>query len=72
MGLGSAALGRWIQGNKEVFLAGAVAMMSLSLFSAIQEKRKKGKNTGLVVFAVAMVITTALLFYNKVRYGYFI
>lgn len=47
-------------------------MMGLSLFSAIQEKRKKGKNTGLVVFGVAMVITTALLLYNKVRFGYFL
>ncbi|NIQ96042.1 MAG: hypothetical protein GWN87_18920, partial [Desulfuromonadales bacterium] len=51
---------------------GAVAMMGLSLFSAIREKRKRGKNTGLVVFAVALVVTTALLLYNKVRFGYFI
>jgi len=62
----------WIKNNKGVFLTVAVTMMSLSLFSAIQEKRKKGKNTGLIVFACAMVVTTALLFYNKVRYGYFI
>ena len=72
MGLGSAAMGSWIQNNKEVFLGGAVAMMGLSLFSAIQEKRKKGKNTGLIVFGFAMVVTTALLLYNKVRFGYFI
>ena len=65
-------MSNWIQSNKEVFLVGAVAMMSLSLFSAIQEKRKKGKNTGLIVFGFAMVITTALLLYNKVRFGYFI
>ena len=45
--------------------------MTLSLISAIQEKRKKDKNTGLVIFASALLITTALLSYNKIRYGYF-
>jgi hypothetical protein len=47
-------------------------MMTLSLLSAIREKRRKQKNTGLIVFGVALVITALLLGYNRVKYGYFI
>ena len=54
------------------FFSLAIAMMSLSLFSAVREKRRKGKNAGLVAFATALVITALLLSYNKIRYGYFI
>ena len=47
-------------------------MMTLSLFSAIQEKRKKQRNTGLIAFGLALAITVFLLSYNKIKYGYFI
>ena len=47
-------------------------MMTLSLYSAINEKRKKNKNTGLIAFGLAMAITTFLLSYNKAKYGFWI
>lgn len=47
-------------------------MMTLSLVSAVREKRIKGKNTGLAAFGAALVITIFLLSYNKIRFGYFI
>ncbi len=59
-------MGSWIKSNKEVFLGGALFLMALSLFSAIQEKRKKGKNTGIIVFVIALIITTFLLFFNRI------
>jgi len=65
-------MSRWIQAHKLTFFSLAIAMMSLSLFSAVREKRRKGKNAGLVAFATALVITALLLSYNKIRYGYFI
>jgi len=40
--------------------------------SAIQEKKKTGKRTGLIIFIVALVITGALLSYNKIKNGYFL
>jgi len=46
-------------------------MMALSLFSAINEKKKKNTNTGLIAFGLAMAITVFLLGYNKLRYGFF-
>ena len=64
-------MGSWMKSHKGLFLTVALSLMTLSLISAIQEKRKKGKNTGLVIFASALLITTALLSYNKIRYGYF-
>jgi len=66
------AIGEWIQNHKIVFFAGALSLMTMSLVAAIQEKKKKGKNTGLIIFGIALVITSALLSYNKIRYGYFI
>ena len=72
LGLGSAAMSRWIQGHKEVFFAVALSLMTLSLFSAIREKKVHGKNTGLIIFSGALVITATLLSYNKVKYGYFL
>jgi hypothetical protein len=71
LGLGSVAVGRWITGHKWLFLSIALSLMTLSLISAIHEKRKHGKDTGLIVFATALLITAALLSYNKIRYGYF-
>jgi hypothetical protein len=46
--------------------------MSLSLFSAIREKKKNGKKTGLVIFSVALIITLSLLAYTKMKYGSFV
>jgi len=45
--------------------------MGLSLTSAVRDKIKKGNNTGLIIFSFAFVVTLALLFYNKIMYGYF-
>jgi len=72
LGLGTFAVSRWIQTHKLTFFAIALSMMALSLFSAIQEKRKKQKNTGLIAFGLALAITVFLLSYNKLKYGYFI
>ena len=72
MGLGSFAVSRWIQTHKLTFFAIAISMMTLSLLSAINEKRKKNTNTGLIAFGLAMAITAFLLGYNKVKYGFFI
>jgi hypothetical protein len=47
-------------------------MMTLSLVSAIREKRNKGKNTGLIAFGAALIISVFLLSYNKVKYGFFL
>jgi hypothetical protein len=63
---------RWIQTHKLTFFSIAISMMTLSLFSAIHEKRKKQKNTGLIAFGLALAITAILLSYNKVKHGYFI
>jgi hypothetical protein len=65
-------MGNWLKSHKEVFLALAVLLMTLSLASAIRDKIKKGKNTGLIIFSIASVVTVSLLFYNKIKYGYFI
>jgi hypothetical protein len=70
-GLGSMALGGWLQSHKGLFLTVALSLMTLSFISAIREKKKTGKNTGLVIFASALLITAGLLSYNKIRYGYF-
>jgi len=72
LGLGSLALGRWIQTHKLTFFSIALSLMALSLFSAIQEKRKKRGNTGLIAFGLALVISAFLLSYNKIVYGYFL
>ena len=72
MGLGSIAVSRWLQSHKVLFLSVALSMMTLSLLSAVREKRTKGKNTGLVAFGAALAITVFLLSYNKIRYGFFI
>jgi NhaP-type Na+/H+ or K+/H+ antiporter len=69
LGIGSAAMGSWIQNNKEVFLTLSLFLVILSFASAIHEKRKKGKNTGLIIFAIALVVTSVLLSYNKVKFG---
>jgi hypothetical protein len=47
-------------------------MMALSLFSAINEKKKKNKNTGLIAFGLAMAITAFLLSYNRIKYGFWL
>ena len=47
-------------------------MMALSLYSAINEKRKKNTNTGLIAFGLAIAITGFLLSYNKFKYGFWI
>ena len=65
-------MGNWITDHKEIFLTGAILLMTLSFAAAIHEKRKKGKNSGLLFFSIALVITTLLLTYNKIKYGYFI
>jgi hypothetical protein len=72
LGLGSFAVSRWIQTHKLTFLSIAISMMALSLFSAIQEKRKRQKNTGLIAFGLALAVTAFLLAYNKMQYGFFI
>jgi len=46
--------------------------MSLSFFSAIREKKKNGKNTGLIIFSVALVFTLSLWAYTKMKYGSFV
>jgi len=63
---------RWIQTNKLTFFTIALSMMALSLFSAINEKRKKNKNTGLIAFGLAITVTGFLLSYNKIKYGFWI
>ena len=65
-------MSRWIQTHKLTFLAIALSMITLSLFSAINEKRKKKTNTGLIAFGFAMAITVFLLSYNKLKYGFWI
>jgi len=45
--------------------------MSFSLFQAVKEKKKTGKSTGLILFAIALTATASLLSYTKLRYGYF-
>ena len=72
LGIGSVAMGRWIQTHKETFLAIAISLMALSLFTAVREKKRTGKNTGLITFAMAFAIAALLLSYTKIRYGYFI
>jgi hypothetical protein len=71
LGLGSFAASRWIQTHKLAFFSIAISMMALSLFSAINEKKKRNTNTGLIAFGLAMAITVFLLGYNKLRYGFF-
>jgi uncharacterized membrane protein len=70
LGLGSVAMGRWIQNHKNAFLAVAVLLMTASLASAIREKIVKGKNSGIYVFGVAFVATAALLVYTRIKNGY--
>jgi len=65
-------MGTWLKSHKEIFLTVALLLMTLSFVSAVQEKMKKGKNTGLVIFFIASTITVSLLSYNKIKYGYFI
>jgi hypothetical protein len=72
LGLGSFAVSRWIQTHKLTFFSIAVSMMALSLCSAVNEKRKKNSNTGLIAFGLAVAVTTFLLTYNKLKYGFFI
>ena len=64
-------MGQWLQSHKKLFLASAVFMLSLSLFSAVHEKKKQDANTGLIIFAIVAALTLALLSYNKIRFGYF-
>ena len=72
LGLGSFAVSRWMQSHKLTFLSIALSMMTLSLVSAIREKRNKGKNAGLIAFGAALIISAILLSYNKIKYGFFI
>jgi hypothetical protein len=51
LGLGSVAMSRWLQSHKPTFFSVALVMMALSLLSAIREKKKTGKNTGLFAFS---------------------
>lgn len=64
-------IGQWIPAHKKWFLAAALGLMALSLYAAFREKIRSGKNLGLVVTAVALLVTVSLLFYKWVRYGYF-
>ncbi len=70
MGLGSVGMGRWIKTHKTAFLAAAVFFMTASLALAIRERIVKGKNSGLVIFTVALIATGALLVYTKLKNGY--
>jgi len=70
-GLGSAAISRWVPQHKGLFLLAAILLISLSLFTAVREKKKTGKNTGLILFSVALVLSLLLFSYSKSRYGYF-
>ena len=71
LGLGSLGLGGWIQGHKVWFLTAALGLISVSIFMAIRERKRTGRNTGLVVAAFALLLTLSLLAYNRLRYGYF-
>lgn len=44
--------------------------MAASMASAIRERIINGKNTGLIIFGIALVVTAALLTYTKISYGY--
>jgi hypothetical protein len=65
-------MGRWVQTHKGAFLIGAGALMSLSLYVAIREKKKDCQNTGLIFFGLALLVTISLITYTKIRYGYII
>lgn len=43
--------------------------MVLSLVSGIRDKMKKGKNTGLFFFAVALLMVLTLMIYGIVKNG---
>jgi len=60
-GLGSAAVGKWVPDHKGLFFLLATLLMSLSLFSAVREKKKTGKNIGLILSAVAILLSLLLL-----------
>jgi len=62
-------MGRWIQTHKTAFLAAAVLLMAASLANAVRERIVKGRNSGLVVFGVALLTTAALLAYSRVTNG---
>lgn len=57
-------VGQWIPAHKGVLLLVAILFMSLSLFGAIREKVKTGRNTGLVISIFSLVITAVLLAYG--------
>jgi predicted Na+-dependent transporter len=70
LGLGSATIGQWIPRHKGWFLAIASLMLLLSLFSALRERKRIGKNTGLIIFALALIVTLGL-FHTKIASGFF-
>jgi len=70
-GLGSAAVGQWVPNHKGLFFLLAILLMSLSLFTAVREKKKTGKNTGLLLFSVALLLSILIFSYSRLRYGSF-
>jgi hypothetical protein len=64
-GLGSATVGKWVPNHKGLFFLFAIFFMSLSLFTAVREKMKTGKNTGLILFSIAMILSLLLLYYSQ-------
>lgn len=62
-------LGRWVPGHRGWFLAGALGLISLALHAALREKRRTGKNNGLVAAGLALLVIISLLAYDLVRPG---
>ncbi|HKI44414.1 MAG TPA: hypothetical protein VKA08_03675 [Balneolales bacterium] len=63
--------GDWIQEQKTIFLVTALSLIVFSFGAAIHEKIKKGKNTGLIGFSIALMLSASVFGYNKIKYGYF-
>lgn len=63
-------MGQWVPSHKGIFPWVALGMMSLSLVFALREKKKTGSNKGLVVFALALVVSVTLILYTVVKEGF--
>lgn len=57
--------------HKALFLAASIAMVSLSLWSAVRERRRTGRSRGIALVVAALVATAVLLLWNLARYGSF-
>lgn len=72
LGLGGATIGLWVTRHRIWFFPLALLLLAVSLLAALREKKKTGKNSGIIIFLLALLITLGLLLYTKITSGYFL